>query len=152
MPETVKKIVTVHDLISIRYPKLYNPLDAFIYSAKVKSACRHADKILATSIQTKNDVVDFLKIEPSKIEVVYQGCHPTFKKNFSPSEIQNIKAKYDLPQEYILNVGTIEERKNVLLLIKAIALLPQDLRRCIVIVGERLHTRPDFWKKHSDGE
>ena len=135
MPATVKKVVTVHDLIFIRYPELYNPLDAFIYKSKVKAACGQADKILATSFQTKNDVVDFLKIEPAKIEVVYQGCHHSFKRKFDTEEIQKIKTKYNLPKDYILNVGTIEERKNVLLLIKALSLLPPDQKSHVVIIG-----------------
>ncbi len=135
MPVSVKKIVTVHDLIFIRYPELYNPLDVFIYKAKVKAACQQADKILATSIQTKNDIVDFLNIDPEKIDVVYQGCHPSFKKKFSVAEIEKVKTKYKLPESYILNVGTIEERKNVLLLIKALSQLPKDLKSHVVIIG-----------------
>ena len=135
MPAKVKKIVTVHDLIFIRYPQLYNPLDVFIYKAKVKAACEQADKILATSIQTKDDIVNFLQIDPAKIDVVYQGCHPGFKKILTPLEIEGVKAKYKLPQGYILNVGTIEERKNVQLLIKALALLTKDLQRHLIIVG-----------------
>jgi len=135
MPVSVKKIVTVHDLIFIRYPELYNPLDVFIYKVKVKAACQQADKILATSIQTKNDIVDFLKIDPEKIDVVYQGCHPSFKRKISVAEIEKVKTKYKLPESYILNVGTIEERKNVLLLIKALSQLPKDLKSHVVVIG-----------------
>ena len=124
--------MTVHDLIFIRYPELYNPLDVFIYKAKVKAACQQADKILATSIQTKSDIVDFLNIDPAKIDVVYQGCHPSFKRKFSAAEIEKIKTKYKLPESYILNVGTIEERKNVLLLVKALSRLPKDLQSHVV--------------------
>ena len=142
LPATVKKVVTVHDLIFIRYPKLYKPLDVSIYKAKVGAACHQADKILATSIQTKQDIIEFLKIDPAKIEVVYQGCHPNFKKKFSLEQIQEVKARFALPQHYILNVGTIEARKNVLLLIKALALLPAESRMPIVIIG-----RPTEYKK-----
>jgi glycosyltransferase involved in cell wall biosynthesis len=135
LPATLKKVVTVHDLIFFRYPELYNPLDVFIYKAKVKAACRQADIILATSIQTKNDIVDFLRIDAAKIHVVYQGCHPSFKQHFSDEEISKTKTKYNLPEHYILNVGTIEERKNVLLLVTALSALPSDLLYPIVIVG-----------------
>lgn len=135
LPTKVRKVVTVHDLIFIRYPELYNPMDVRIYKAKVKAACNHADRILATSNQTKQDVVEFLKVDPAKVEVTYQGCHPNFKKEISSSHIQSIKTKYQLPAEYILNVGTIEARKNVSLLVQALALLPKDLRTHIVIIG-----------------
>ncbi len=135
LPDNLKKIVTVHDLIFIRYPHLYKAIDAVIYKAKVQAACRQADRIMAISQQTKEDIVHFLNVDAEKIDVVYQGCHPSFKKVFQADQIAAIRTKYDLPRHYILNVGTIEERKNVLLLIKAIALLPVDLRIHVVVVG-----------------
>ena len=135
LPEKIRKIVTVHDLIFIRYPHLYKAVDAAIYKAKVRAACRQADRIMAISQQTKQDIIHFLNVDASKIDVVYQGCHPSFKKVFSAEQVAAIRTKYDLPRHYILNVGTIEERKNVLLLVKAIALLPVDLRIHVVVVG-----------------
>ena len=135
LPDNLKKIVTVHDLIFIRYPHLYKAIDAAIYKAKVQAACRQADRIMAISQQTKEDIVHFLNVDAEKIDVVYQGCHPSFKKVFQADQIAAIRTKYDLPRHYILNVGTIEERKNVLLLIKAISLLPVDLRIHVVVVG-----------------
>lgn len=142
LPATVKKIVTVHDLIFIRYPQLYKSIDAAIYRTKVQAACRQADRIIAISRQTKDDIVHFLKTDPRKIEVVYQGCHPNFKKRVATEMKTSIKLKYKLPQKYILTVGTIEERKNVVLLVKALALLPVDLRMHILIIG-----RPTAFKK-----
>ncbi len=142
LPATVKKIVTVHDLIFIRYPQLYKSIDTAIYRTKVQAACRQADSIIAISRQTKDDIVHFLKTDPRKIDVVYQGCHPNFKKKVSTDVKASIKLKYKLPQKYILTVGTIEERKNVVLLVKALALLPVDLRMHILIIG-----RPTVFKK-----
>lgn len=135
LPATVKKFVTVHDLIFIRYPKLYKSIDAAIYKTKVQAACRQADRIIAISEQTKDDIVQFLKTDPEKIDVVYQGCHPNFRKRVSPEKITSIKEKYKLPQKYILSVGTIEERKNVVLLVKALALLPVELRMHVLVIG-----------------
>lgn len=135
LPGGVKKVVTVHDLIFLRWPKFYNPIDVAIYTRKVRSACRSADKILAISQQTADDIVNLLKIDSKKIEIHYQGCHPNFKKKYSVEDLKSVSDKYKLPPEYILNVGTIEERKNVLLLVKAVALLPKELRIPVVIVG-----------------
>jgi glycosyltransferase involved in cell wall biosynthesis len=134
-PETVKKVVTMHDLIFMRYPHLYKSIDAAIYKAKAQAACRNADRILAISQQTRDDIVHFLHADPAKIDVVYQGCHPTFKKVYTSDQITAIRVKYDLPRHYILSVGTIEERKNVLLLVRALALLPIDLRMHVVVIG-----------------
>jgi glycosyltransferase involved in cell wall biosynthesis len=135
LPKHVKKIVTVHDLIYIRYPQFYNPVDVAIYTAKVKSACRRADKVIAISQQTANDLIEFIKVDPAKIEVVYQGCHPIFKTKV-PAEVKAaVKAKYNLPDKFVLNVGTIEQRKNVKQLVEALALLPAEVQLPVVIVG-----------------
>jgi glycosyltransferase involved in cell wall biosynthesis len=88
---------------------------------KFKKAANIADKIIAISEQTKRDIVEFLKVPESKIEVIYQGCHKAFKEKQSPELIQQTKEKYQLPERFILNVGTIEERKNLLNVVKAIS-------------------------------
>lgn len=71
-----------------------------------------ADKIIAISEQTKRDIIDFLKVQESKIEVIYQGCHHAFKEEQSADFIQQTKEKFKLPERFILNVGTIEDRKK----------------------------------------
>lgn len=135
LPQRVRKIVTVHDLIFMRYPMFYNPLDVRIYEAKAKAACRAADRVIAISRQTADDVVSFLNIPETKIDVVYQGCHPQFRQKKSNEEIDAVKRKYHLPARYILNVGTIETRKNVIQAVQALALLPPASRIPLVILG-----------------
>lgn len=115
-----KTVVTVHDLIFLRYPQFYKALDRWIYTKKLRYACKEADFIIAISEQTKSDLIEFLKVPAEKIVVVYQGCHPNFHRNFSKEELSSIRNKYNLPDQYLLNVGTIESRKNVLLLVKAL--------------------------------
>lgn len=127
----IKSVVTIHDLIFIRYPKMYSFFDRKIHFKKFKYAVEKADVVVAISEQTKKDIVQFLKINPSKIKVLYQGCHSVFKE--SQTEVLKIEVlkKYNLPKEFILNVGTIEERKNVLTLIKAV----KNIDIPVVIVG-----------------
>jgi glycosyltransferase involved in cell wall biosynthesis len=135
LPASLKKIVTVHDLIFLRFPKLYNRIDVAIYKAKMKAACAQADRIVAISQQTAEDLVDFLRVPESKITVVYQGCHPQFKQTVSSEGIEEVKKKYNLPSHYILNVGTIETRKNVMVIVQAMALLSPETRLPLVVVG-----------------
>jgi glycosyltransferase involved in cell wall biosynthesis len=130
-----KKIVTIHDLIFLRYPNWYPTIDRFFYQLKFKFACENADIIIATSIQTKKDIIQFYKINERKIEVVYQNCDDNFKSIKSNEEKKIIKKKYNLPDEFILYVGTISERKNLLQLIKAVELLPQNQPIKLVVVG-----------------
>jgi glycosyltransferase involved in cell wall biosynthesis len=135
LPDRVKKIVTVHDLIYFRFPQFYNAVDVAIYKAKVKSACQRADRIIAISNQTAQDLVHFIHVDPAKIDVVYQGCHPNFKRIIDVDEVLRVKKKYNLPDQYLLNVGTIEERKNLIVLVQAMAQLPDLQRLPLVVIG-----------------
>ncbi len=130
----IRSVVTIHDLIFIRYPQLYPAIDRFFYHRKFKSACQNADVIVAVSEQTKRDIVAFFGTDPKKIKVVYQDCDAVFQSRVGEEQLQKTKQKYGLDQPYILSVGTIEERKNQLRLVQAFyeANLPQAT---LVLVG-----------------
>lgn len=117
----IKKVVTIHDLIFVRYPQYYSFFDRRIHFWKFKKAADMADKIIAISEQTKKDIIQYLKVPETKIEVIYQGCHHAFKEQQSPELMQAVKEKFKLPERFILNVGTIEERKNLLNVVKAVS-------------------------------
>ena len=74
----VPAVVTIHDLIFLRYPEWYKPIDRKIYSSKAAFACLNADRVIAISRQTSADIVQFLGTAEEKIDVVYQGCDPAF--------------------------------------------------------------------------
>ncbi len=130
---TVKKIVTIHDLIFVRYPNLYSFFDRKIHFQKFKYACEVADVVIAISEQTKKDIIEFLGINPKKIKVIYQGCHNIFKTEIPQNERDLVLKKYNLPKDFILNVGTIQTRKNALTIVKAIKNIDTNL----VIVGRK---------------
>ncbi len=130
----IKSIVTIHDLIFLRYPRFYKRIDRAIYSFKFRKACRNADRIIAISECTKRDIVSFFDIDPGKIEVVYQGCDACFSHEATEQQKQEVRQRYSLPRKYVLNVGSIEERKNALLAIKAMEGLPDEVH--LVIVGK----------------
>lgn len=129
----VKTVVTVHDLIFRHYPELYKPFDRFMYDLKFRRACRRADAVIAISEFTKRDIVDCYHIDPARIDVVYQGCDSSFRMELSRERLEEVKRKYSLPDRYILNVGTVEERKNVLLAVRALEKTDGDVS--LVIVG-----------------
>ncbi|WP_413997727.1 glycosyltransferase family 4 protein [Flavobacterium sp. W1B] len=128
----IKSVVTIHDLIFMRYPKLYSFFDRKIHYLKFKKAAKAADKIIAISEQTKEDIVTFLNVDPDKIEVIYQGCQSVFKEKHSDQEKEEVANHYKLPQNFILNVGTIEERKNAFTIVKAI----KNIDTKLVIIGK----------------
>lgn len=126
-------VLTVHDLIFLRYPQLYKPLDRWIYTRKIVQACRRADAIVAISEQTRQDLVDFLNVPVEKISVIYQGCHPIFKQVATTAEKTAVRIRYNLPEKFLLTVGTIEPRKNAMLLVRALKELSPDHH--LVVVG-----------------
>jgi glycosyltransferase involved in cell wall biosynthesis len=128
-----KIIVTIHDLIFIHYPELYSFFDRKIHYLKFKYAAKNSDLIIAISEQTKKDIIYFFKIKPEKIKVIYQGCAPIFKEEIELDFIEMVKNKYRLPSKFILNVGTIEKRKNILSVIKSI----RNIDIHLVVIGKK---------------
>jgi glycosyltransferase involved in cell wall biosynthesis len=131
----VKSIVTIHDLIFIRYPEYYRATDRQIYLRKFKHACILADRIHAISQQTKNDIVEFFDIPERKIEVIYQSCNPLFYQQFSEEEKTDVLEKYKLPDQFLLSVGTVEKRKNLLNILKA--LVKYEIEIPLVVAGRK---------------
>ena len=128
-------VVTIHDLIFKRYPRNYRNIDRKIYNAKFKYAVKHADLTIAISEQTKNDIVDYYDANPEKIKVIYQTCHKNFRKEYSSELLHHIKKKFNLPDQFILNVGTIETRKNLISIINAMTLM--KIKAPLVVVGKK---------------
>ena len=128
-------VVTVHDLIFLRHPEFYPALDVFFYKLKFRKMLREATRIIAISACTKRDILYYGDFPEDRIDLVYQSCSTRFSQPVSPSLLVEARRKYRLPQRYVLNVGTVEVRKNILLGIRAMAKLPADLH--LVIVGRQ---------------
>ncbi|MBQ7472327.1 MAG: glycosyltransferase family 4 protein [Prevotella sp.] len=129
----IKGIVTIHDLIFLRHPEYYHPWDVAIYRHKFHATLREAARVVAISECTKRDILAFGDFPADHIDLIYQSCGTSFKDVCSEEKKLEVKKHYNLPQRYILNVGTIEERKNAFLAVKALRHLPQDV--ALVIVG-----------------
>ena len=141
----VKTVVTIHDLLFMRYPENFPWIDRQVYKWKYSSSCKRADLVVAICEQTKRDIVDFLNIPEKKIKVLYQSCNPIFYEKLSEQAKSKSSLKYSLPDEFILYVGALEANKNVLNLIKAYKLASTNIS--LVIVG-----RGDEYKKLMEKE
>lgn len=131
----IKGIVTIHDLIFLRHPEYYHWFDRKIYTWKFHQTLKQADHIIAISECTKRDILEFGSYDAENISVIYQSCNPRFSKIPSQNDIESTTEKYNLPKRYLLCVGTIEERKNLMLAVKALSLLPDDIH--LVAVGRQ---------------
>lgn len=130
----VKSVLTMHDVIFRVYPKFYPFIDRIIYNIKAKYSCKQADHIVAVSECTKRDVMKYYGISDDKISVVYQGCNSVFYQKYSVDEKNAIQQKYNLPSKFLLSVGTIEERKNILQIVKVLEGLSDDIH--FVAIGK----------------
>jgi glycosyltransferase involved in cell wall biosynthesis len=130
----IPTVVTIHDLIFMNFPLWYKRVDREIYLKKVKYACDTACKIIAISNNTRTDLINRLQIDPERIEVIYQSISERYYFHSIKYQIDEVLAKYNLPRQYLLTVGTIEPRKNQLAVLKAINRLDLDIP--YVIIGK----------------
>lgn len=154
----IKSVVTIHDLIFMRHPEWYNAADVKIYTNKFRHAIHEADRIVAISECTRRDIAELGDIDPARIDLIYQSCAPRFTAivpAVTPAGTGTgeapvsqlfwyVRDHYDLPDRYILSVGTIEERKNALLAVKALHYLPDDLS--LVLVGRSTPYAEQVWQ------
>ena len=129
-------VVTIHDFIFLRHPEYYHWLDTKIYEWKFRQTLREAAHIIAISERTRQDIIELGGAEyADRISVIYQSFSPRFTKEISASKKAEVKQRYELPARYVLNVGTIERRKNLMLVAEALDLLPKDIH--LVAVGRK---------------
>ncbi len=142
----VPTVVTMHDVIFKKDPSLYPFIDRNIYDLKWRHSCKVADKIIAVSTHTKNDLIDIYKVKEHRIVVIPPPVSDVFLS--SDPEPSMITERYNLPKQFILYVGTINARKNLLGILKAMKILPNAIQVPLVVVGTGLgtyiHTVNDF--------
>lgn len=132
----IATVTTIHDLIFKDHPGQYRWADRQIYDLKFGYACRHSDAIVAISEATKRDIIRYYDIPPEKISVVYQTCHERFMQERPLRELDEVCQKYGMTGPYLLYVGSIIERKNLLGIVQALGILPESLRLPLAIVGK----------------
>lgn len=131
----IPSVVTMHDLIHERYPEQYKKIDVSIYRKKFRYACTHADRVIAISEQTKQDLINFYHTPEEKIRVCYQACNPAFGQTISAEEKKQVGKRYNLPERFFLYVGSIIERKNLLTICKAMFLRRHESPVPLVVIG-----------------
>ncbi len=131
----IKTIVTIHDLIFKHYPDTYAVFDRKMYDYKFRYSCEHADRIIAISESTKRDIIKYYDIPKAKIDVVYQSCNPLFYEKSPIENPSSVLKKYNIPDQYLLSVGSVIKRKNLEIIIEAYHKLGDNFKIPLVIVG-----------------
>lgn len=117
-PTKTKKVTTVHDLSIYLYPQYSHPTIVATHKRRLYWVKKECDLIMTDAYSTRDDLINILHIDKSRIEVVYPGIGNEFQKQ-NKKNIDSVKQKYGLKNDYFLSVGTLEPRKNMKTLISA---------------------------------
>src|SRR4029079_14111688 len=113
-----KSVVTVHDLSYLTQPEThFPPLRVYLENAVPRSV-RRPDVVLPDSQQTKRDLVTHLRLDEGKIEVVLSAADPMFRR-VPEEDSRPALERLGVTQPYVLSVGTIQPRKNLLTIFTA---------------------------------
>ena len=136
-----RRVVTFHDVTFFLLPERYPALRRAYFRAASRAGARLADLAIAVSKTVKADVERHLPIPPERVRVVPLAAAPSYRPLDDPSRMAAVRAKYSLPERFVLNVGALEPGKNQATLLRAFARLKtQDLNRGLVIAG------PPAWR------
>ena len=116
-----KSSVVFHDLSFLRYPEFFSWRKNIWHRFEMnpKKQALEADRIIAVSCSTRNDLISFFGINSNKIKVVYSGLSENFLAKPSQDEVEKVRDKYKLPENFFLYLGKIEPRKNITGIVKA---------------------------------
>lgn len=116
-----KTVLTIHDLAILRFKGISTKLNTLYIKFFLKKIAKGADKILTVSNSTKSDIIQFFKIQENKINVIYirGNSYSIDNTTISKNEVVNQMNKYSIDSKYMLFVGSIEPRKNIVNIIKS---------------------------------
>jgi glycosyltransferase involved in cell wall biosynthesis len=116
-----RRVVTIHDLAFITHPECAVPSLVRYLKTAVPRSVRAADRVIAVSQRTADDLMQHFGTPREKISVIHLGISPGFTPQRDPEAVARVRARYGLAQRSVLAVGTIEPRKNYERLIAAFA-------------------------------
>jgi glycosyltransferase involved in cell wall biosynthesis len=143
----VPTVLTVHDLIFRHLPQHHKRLNYWYLNLAMPLYARRADAIIAISECTRRDLIAAYNVPPGKVTVVYEAAAPRFAP-VSVEEVARVRARYGLPEHFLLTVGTIEPRKNLSRLLTVFeTVVQQGLVDAWVVVGRPGWLYDDFFAR-----
>jgi glycosyltransferase involved in cell wall biosynthesis len=127
-------VVTAHDLGYLHYPQAHPLLERLYLDWSTRHSARTARGVIADSQATRDDLIEHYSVAVGKIRVCYPGVDESLAPFRDPARLDAIRRKYGLPEGYILFVGTLRARKNLIRLVEAYARL--DSPPALALAGQ----------------
>jgi glycosyltransferase involved in cell wall biosynthesis len=138
----VPVVATIHDLAFERMPETFTRRGSFQLKLTVRSTAKKAARVVTVSEYSRQDLLNIYKLPPEKVVVTYNGIESQFTPfQTAPDEAERIRGRYGITRDFLLTVGSLQPRKNLVRLIRTYAKLREgnkDFRRQLVIVGRKL--------------
>lgn len=137
---SARMVATIHDLVFMRYPETFGYMRRNYFHWAIPRSAYAATRVIADSAATGRDLRDLLQLPEDRVRVVPLGVGPEFFEPPDESAVEEVRAELQLPERYILTVGTVEPRKNLPRLMEAYAIVKRRMRRdypALVLVGRK---------------
>jgi glycosyltransferase involved in cell wall biosynthesis len=132
-----RTVVTIHDLIPLVLPSYDKSVLVRLYTRFVASAAKRASAIITDSFASQRDILRLLGVSPDLVHAIYLAVDNSYRRMTDLRELQQIRRKYGLPEDYVLYLGGFDQRKNLSTLVIAYGALQGELaaRTPLVIAG-----------------
>ncbi len=134
-----RTVVTIHDLGYLQYPQAHTRLSRLYLHISTLFSAKAASTVIAVSEATKGDLVRRYRVPPGKIRVIHHGRDPIFAPVTDAERVAETAARYGVQQPYCVHVGTLQPRKNLVMLVEAWAILKRQMERPpqLLLAGKR---------------
>ncbi len=148
LPTLGKTVVTVHDLFFVDFPDLTDKDTRRRFKNRTGDSLCRADGVIAVSEYTRKEILDKFAVDPRKVKVIHHGMNKRFQVTLSTAFKSVLKTKYDLPSEFLLFVGAVEPRKNLITLVDALKDVHDRYSRIpLIIAGRKGSDYPKLQKR-----
>ena len=137
---SIKRIATIFDLSFLKFPETFLKNDLWKLKTGTKYSVENADHLITISNSTKRDIISEYGLKNTQVTVAYPGFN---KQIFKPGKNQQVLDKYGIKDSYIIYIGTIQPRKNLIRLMEAVARI-DGLQ--LVLVGKSKGEGKSGWK------
>jgi len=146
---SIPTVVTIHDLIPLILPTYKGSILVRFYTGLVSIAAKRAQAIITDSRSSKRDIIDLLKIPGERVHVIPLAADERFKPGVGTAELDQVRRKYSLPQEFILYLGGFDQRKNMKTLFTGFRGLKKRLGdRCPLVIAGALPSKDTAFFPH----